>query len=103
MPAPTLSQLLDMLVDDNLRRGMTPDEARRQAALRLGGQMQIQEQQRDRRGLPWVDTALRDLRYGGRALRRSPVYSLVAIATLAIGVGAGTAAGVAVSNPLRHT
>ena len=53
--------------------------------------MQIREQQHDDRGLPFVDTTLQDVRYGLRTMRRNPVYSLVAIATLAIGIGAGTA------------
>jgi putative ABC transport system permease protein len=53
--------------------------------------MQLKEEQRDRRGLPFVETTMQDVRYAMRALRRSPAYSLVAIATLAIGIGAGTA------------
>ena len=81
---------LDMLTDEHVRRGLAPAEARRQAILRFGGPMQIKEQQHDDRGLPFVETALRDIRYGLRALRKSPAYSLVAIATLAIGIGAGT-------------
>jgi putative ABC transport system permease protein len=82
---------LDMLADDYARRGMTPEEARRQAVLRFGGPMQIQESNRDRRGLPFVETTLQDIRYGLRALRKYPAYSAVAIATLAVGIGAGTA------------
>src|SRR6185503_14184693 len=69
------------------------DVAEFRSALRpgFGGSMPINEQQHDRRGLPLVDTTLQDLRYGLRALRKNPAYSLVAIATLAIGIGAGTA------------
>src|SRR3954468_3503951 len=81
---------LDLLTEDHVRRGMSPADARRQAILRFGGPVQIKEQQHDNRGLPFVETTLQDLRYGLRALRRSPAYSLVAIATLAIGIGAGT-------------
>ena len=82
---------LAMLTDENIRRGLSPDEARRAAILRFGGSMQIKEQQHDDRGLPFVETTLQDLRYGVRALRKNPAYSLVAIATLAVGIGAGTA------------
>ena len=82
---------LDMLTDEHIRRGLPPGEARRQAILRFGGPVQIKEQQHENRGLPFVETTLQDIRYGVRALRKSPAYSLVAIATLAIGIGAGTA------------
>ena len=82
---------LDLLTEEHIRRGLPPDEARRQAILRFGGPVQIKEQQHEHRGLPFVETTLQDVRYGLRALRKSPAYSLVAIATLAIGIGAGTA------------
>jgi predicted permease len=86
-----VSAHLAMSTDEHIRRGLAPDEARRAAVLELGGAMQIREEQHDRRGLPFVDTMLQDLRYGLRSLRKNPAYSLVAIATLAIGIGAGTA------------
>ena len=86
-----VSAHLAMLTEEHIRRGLAPDEARRAAVVQFGGPMQIKEQHHDRRGLPLVDTTLQDLRYGLRALRRNPAYSLVAIATLAIGIGAGTA------------
>ena len=69
--------------------------------------MQIKEQQHERRGLPFVETTLQDVRYGLRALRKSPAYALVAIATLAIGIGAGTAVfsvvGAVLMRPLPYT
>ena len=85
-----MSAHLEMLTEDNIRRGMPPDEAGRAAVVRFGGQVQIMEQQHDDRSLPFVETTLQDVRYGLRALRKHPAYSAVAILTLAIGIGAGT-------------
>src|SRR5712692_6127825 len=59
---------LDMHVADNLRVGMTPNVARREALVKLGGIELTNEQYRDRRGVPFVDTLLQDLRYAGRTL-----------------------------------
>ena len=98
---------LDMLTDDYIRRGVPPGDARRQAILRFGGSVQIKEQQHEDRGMPFIETTLQDVRYGLRTLRKSPAYSLVAIATLAIGIGAGTAVfsvvGAVLLRPLPFT
>lgn len=82
---------VDMLTADNIRHGMTPDEARRAAIVRFGGPMQIKEQQHDDRGLPFIETTLQDVRYTLRSIVKYRAFSIVAIATLAIGIGAGTA------------
>ena len=80
-----------LLAEEYVRRGLSRDDARRAALLRFGGPMQLKEHHRDDRGLPFLDTTLQDVRYGFRALRRNAAFALVAIGTLAIGIGAGTA------------
>src|SRR6266404_541414 len=83
-----LESILQMHVDDNLHRGMTPEEARRQAHIGLGGVEQVQQVARDRRGLPWLEVFGRDLRYAARTLLRTPGFAAVAMLVMAIGIGA---------------
>src|ERR1700760_4439457 len=63
-----------MHAEDNVRAGMTPEEARRRAVIRLGGVEATKEVYRDRRGVPAVEDFISDLRYALRALRRSPGF-----------------------------
>jgi predicted permease len=82
---------LDLLADEKVRAGHRPEDARRAAALELGGVESVKEQVREVRRGALVDTAVRDLRHAARLLWRSPLFTLTAALSLAIGIGATTA------------
>ena len=82
---------LQRQIEKNLRAGLTPDEARRQALVRFGGVEQAKEQTRDEFRTRIVEDFGRDMQWGARALRRAPGFAMVSILTLGLGIGAAAA------------
>jgi macrolide transport system ATP-binding/permease protein len=89
--ADELESHLQMHIDDNIRAGMSPQEARRVAVLKLGGLDQAKEAYRDRATIPFLESVVQDLRFTLRQLRKNPAFAVTAIAMVALGIGASVA------------
>jgi predicted permease len=89
--ADELESHLQMHIDDNIRRGMSPQEARRVAVMKLGGVEQTKEAYRDRATIPFLESVVQDLRFTLRQLRKNPAFTVTATAMVTLGIGASVA------------
>jgi hypothetical protein len=89
---------VEMAIEENARRGLPHEEARRQALIQFGGLHQSRERHRESRGLPWLDVLTQDLRFTFRTLRRDRGFAIVGVLILALGIGANVAVFSVITN-----
>ncbi|HXS00683.1 MAG TPA: ABC transporter permease [Pyrinomonadaceae bacterium] len=89
--ADELESHLQMHIDDNIRAGMSPQDARRDALMKLGGLDQTKEAYRDRATIPFLESLVQDLRFTLRQLRKNPAFTITATTMIALGIGASVA------------
>jgi predicted permease len=85
-----LAHHLEQLTEEYIAKGLSPEEARREAQIQLGGAAQLHELHRETRGIPWIENFLRDFRYTLRGLKKERGFTLIVLLLIAIGIGLNT-------------